>query len=108
MGWIKFYIEGIKRGQEKELIENLQSIEGIGARQYVEELELKEMVVPIMINIGVSVASALITHYIIKFFEKERSRDNKPIVIKGGNVQIIQGDNKEEIENKINVILERK
>ena len=97
MNPICFDIFGIDRTQANELVEDLNSIEGVKGGHYLKEstLEFKELFAPLIFDI-------------IKFFEKEKSRNGKPIIIrynKINKIEIIQGDKIEIIENKVNQII---
>ena len=77
----------------------------------MSQIEFKEICVPIVIfikDVSIGVIAGLITHKILKFFEKEKSTDGKPITIENSNVKIVQGDSKQEIENKVNIIFNLK
>ena len=110
MNPICFDIFGIDRTQANELVEDLNSIEGVKGGHYLKEstLEFKELFAPLIFDIGVGVVVAFIAKAILKFFEKEKSRNGKPIIIrynKINKIEIIQGDKIEIIENKVNQII---
>lgn len=109
MNKLCFDIEGVNEFQINEMIENFNSIEYFKAYQYTPKIEVKERLVLFVLEItqevSIGIISGLITYYILKFFEKEKSNDDKPITINIKNIQINQEENIQEIENKVNIIL---
>lgn len=104
---IKLDVIGIEKIQAKELIEDLNSISGVDCNYITKEspIEVKEILTSLILDIGKGIGVSLIVTFILKFLKKEESRDNQPIIIENSNIRIIQGDSKEQIENKINIIL---
>lgn len=102
-------VEGVSKHQVKELIDDLNSIEGVKAGYYITEspIEFKEIFVPLIIAFGAGVSSAVVAHYIIKFLEKEKSLDGKPIVIEFSKTRtkISQGETKEQIKEKLIAVI---
>lgn len=81
---IELKIFGIKRLQAEEFLNDLRSIKEINKASDIKRLsgiEFKELAINILISFGVGIGSGLIAHYIIKFFEKQKSLDDKPIII---------------------------
>lgn len=107
-------VKGIKIPQADELLKDLRTIEGIDeVKHYLQEsIEFKEICAPIVVyiteSIAVGVIANLISEKIKKFFDKEKSIDKEPIVIQIQNININQGESKQQIENKINMILNSK
>ena len=106
---IQLTILGIKNEQASELIEDLRSIEGVKSAYNVLELsgaEIKALMCPIelLLTVGIGTISGVLANIITKFLEKETPVNNTPITVQIKNIQITQGDSKQEIENKINLI----
>ncbi|MEK6984026.1 MAG: hypothetical protein AABX33_05610 [Nanoarchaeota archaeon] len=106
---VNLSVLGVTKSQVNELLNDLNSIQGVSARHLETKIEFKEICVPIIIEIGgaivIAVVANLITDRIKKFFDKEKSIDNEPITIEYKNINIIQGDSKEKIENNVNIII---
>ena len=106
-----FDFEGIDKSQISELVNNFNSIDGFKAylRHENDLIEVKEIWVIFFLeftkDISIGILSSLITYFIIKFFEKEKSNDEKPITININNIQINQGESLQEIENKMYIII---
>jgi len=99
----------IKMEQAKELLQDLNSIEGVKADFYRSHIEMKDLSVNVIINFDITIKVTVTIHialYLLKFLNKEKSRDNEPIVVECKNIEIVQGDSKEEVESKLNKAIE--
>lgn len=101
-------INGLFPIEAKELLDNLNKVDGIKCSHYVREsaegiIEFKTIMAPIIISFGVSVASSIVGNIIYNFLQKKKE-EGKKISINIENVNFYQNDNKGEIENKVNII----
>ena len=101
-------IEGINKTQANKLVDSFNSIEKINASIIENKIKFKELSTQIAITLATGVVSSMIAYIILKFFEKEKSIDNEPIIIECQNIKITQGEPQEIIENKIKIIIGNK
>jgi len=107
---VELRVLGLTKPEVKTLIDDLNSIDGVKAGFVIKEsvIEFKSIFTDIVINLIIPVGVSIISHCIIKFFEKTKTQNNKPIIINYNNIQIIQGESLEEIENKVSIIINNK
>lgn len=106
-------IEGADIKQAKYLTEELNEIDDVKTKFCIKEfappIEFKAIFTDVVIEIGKGVIIGLIIAAILKFFNKIKSLSGKPLIIKiknnYGTVNIVQGESKEDIEEKAKQIL---
>ncbi len=99
---IKGQVKGLSSTESKDLIKNLDNIEGVKCNFYIQEnlIEFKSILIPstpFVIEIAKGVTMGLIVAVILKFFEKNKDKISVTI----GDINIIQGDNAQIITKKL-------
>jgi len=99
-------INGLSESESKEFLEIMNKIRGVECNYYIREdfLEFKSIFTPIVISILTGVASQIIANVIYEFLKKKKD-EGKNVSISINKINIFQNDNKGEIENKINELV---
>lgn len=105
---LELKIEGILRTDVQPFVNNLKNVDGVKAEIKEFLVETKDLSVLVLVELSKQLSVNILADLIFNYLRSSIARDKKPIVINiiGDNnqVKIVQGESKEEIIMKFNVL----